>query len=83
MDTRTLQREVTWAEDRATVRTDPSADPGAEVEGWAVSINRMPSTFPFDLGIKAINLRGRTPRLFDRMSPINLLTRRNQNSSFR
>ena len=83
MNTRSLQRKVTWAEDRATVRTDPSADPGAEVEGGAVSLNRTPPTFPFDLGIKAINLRGTTPRLFDRMSPINLLTRRSQNSSSR
>ena len=26
---------MTWAEDRAPVGTDPSADPGAESEGWA------------------------------------------------
>ena len=64
MNIRTLKREVTWAEDRATVRTDPSADPGAEVEGGAVSLNRVPPTFPFDLGIKAINLRSRMLRFF-------------------
>jgi len=32
-----LQTQLTWAEDRAPVRTDPSADPGAKTEGRAVT----------------------------------------------
>ena len=31
-----LQRKAAWAEDRATQRCDPSADPGAKTEGRAV-----------------------------------------------
>jgi hypothetical protein len=65
------------------VRTDPSADPGAEVEGGAASLTRMSPTFPFDLGTKAINLRGTMPRLFGRMPPHNLRTWQSHNSSFR
>ncbi len=30
-----LQPEMAWAEDRATQRCDPSADPGAKTEGRA------------------------------------------------
>jgi hypothetical protein len=33
---RRLQRKAAWAEDRATQRCDPSADPGAKTEGRAV-----------------------------------------------
>ena len=31
-----LQLTMTWAEDRATQRCDPSADPGAKTEGRVV-----------------------------------------------
>jgi hypothetical protein len=31
-----LRSEAAWAEDRATQRCDPSADPGAKTEGRAV-----------------------------------------------
>ena len=31
-----LQHKTAWAEDRATQRCDPSADPGAKTEGGAV-----------------------------------------------
>ncbi len=34
-DRRTVGSPMTWAEDRATVGTDPSADPGAKTEGRA------------------------------------------------
>ena len=37
MNHATAQWPSTWAEDRAPVRTDPSADPGAETEGRAAS----------------------------------------------
>src|SRR5271157_1556369 len=33
---RMIQFLLTWAEDRATVGTDPSADPGAKTEGAAL-----------------------------------------------
>ena len=36
MSTVELQPTMTWAEDRATQRCDPSADPGAKTEGRAV-----------------------------------------------
>ena len=31
-----LQPIMTWAEDRALLRSNPSADPGAKIEGWVV-----------------------------------------------
>ncbi len=37
MRARALQPASAWAEDRATVRTDPSTDPGAKTEVRAVS----------------------------------------------
>ena len=49
---------MTWAEDRATVGTDPSADPGAKTEGWAASLCGGPPFLPFGIGTKAINPRG-------------------------
>lgn len=39
--------EWTWAEDRAPVGTDPSADPGAESEGWAAQPAARLSTLRF------------------------------------
>jgi hypothetical protein len=36
MPDRLLQPKAAWAEDRATQRCDPSADPGAKTEGRAV-----------------------------------------------
>ena len=37
--TRAVQCDLTWTEDRAPVRTDPSAAPGAETEGRADAFN--------------------------------------------
>ena len=37
--TRAVQCDLTWTEDRAPVKTDPSAAPGAETEGRAVALN--------------------------------------------
>ena len=38
---------MTWAEDRATLGSDPSADPGAKTEGWAAaSLCRPPFPYP-------------------------------------
>ena len=54
--------QTAWAEDRATVGTDPSADPGAKTEGRAADrqVRRL-SFHPFGIGIKAINPSGRSP----------------------
>jgi hypothetical protein len=55
---------MAWAEDRATVGTDPSADPGAKTEGWAAaSLCRPPFPDPLrdwhecDKSIRARTLR--------------------------
>jgi hypothetical protein len=39
MHLRGLQRNTAWTEDRATLRSDPSAVPGAKTEGQAVHGN--------------------------------------------
>lgn len=51
-----VEQPVAWAEDRATVGTDPSADPGARTEGRAMSsfVARLSLT-PFGIGAKALN----------------------------
>jgi len=57
-----IQSRATWAEDRATLGSDPSADPGARAEGRAIEpVARLSP--PFGFGIKAINPRpeGATP----------------------
>ena len=52
-----VQSTSTWAEDRATLGSDPSADPGAKTEGRAIeSVARL--SRPFGIGIEAINPRG-------------------------
>jgi hypothetical protein len=55
------------AEDTALQRCNRSAVPGAETEVRAAS--PPPKFPPFGISAKAQNLRGTTPRLFDRMSP--------------
>lgn len=52
-----IQSTSTWAEDRATLGSDPSDDPGAKTEGRAIASVARLST-PFGIGIKAINPRG-------------------------
>jgi len=42
----TLRSNVTWAEDRAPVRTDPSADPGAKTEVRAASFTGVARSSP-------------------------------------
>jgi hypothetical protein len=59
--TRAVRCDSTLTEDRAPVRTDPSAVPGAETEGRAVALNGT-ADLPFGIGTYAINLRGRRPR---------------------
>jgi len=41
-----LQRLAAWAEDRATVRTDPSTDPGAKTEARAVGMQGVAARLP-------------------------------------
>ncbi len=40
-----LQRSVTWEEDRATQRCDPSAEPGVQTEARAVPIASAARSF--------------------------------------
>ena len=58
-----LQPDSAWAEDRALLRSNPSADPGAKTEGQAVASRRRLTFLPFGIGTNALNLRGTTPRL--------------------
>ena len=55
-----LRSLLNWTEDRATVGTDPSADPEAKTKGGLGGIPTRPlSSFPaFGIGTKAINPRG-------------------------
>lgn len=56
-----LQPDSAWAEDRALLRSNPSADPGAKTDGAARG--RPVLRFLIGIGIKALNLRGTMPRL--------------------
>ena len=67
MRSRTRPSLSTWAEDRALQRCNPSAVPGAETEARVVA--RPPGFLGFGISTPATNLRGTTPRRFDRMSP--------------
>ena len=51
-----VQQPATWAEDKATVGTDLSADPGAKTERRAMDdfVARL-FPIPFGIGINAIN----------------------------
>jgi hypothetical protein len=53
---------TTWTEDRATQECDPSADPEAKTEGWAV-VHAAARPSSFGIGTKAQNSRGTMPRL--------------------
>lgn len=59
----TVESTLTWAEDRATLGSDPSADPGAKTEGRATESAARPlqprgrPSRPFGIGIQAINPR--------------------------
>ena len=57
----------TWAEDRATLGSDPSADPGAKTEGRAEDRLTFSarSSHPFGIGTKAINPSRRSREQFD------------------
>ena len=41
-----LQPKMTWAEDRAMLRSNPSADPGAKTEVRAVDVLRSAARLP-------------------------------------
>lgn len=46
MDKFTLQSRMTWAEDRATLRSDPSAVPGAKTGARAVDVQHSIARLP-------------------------------------
>jgi len=58
---------TTWAEDRALLGSNPSADPGAKTGGRAadLTVGRSPSASPSGIGTKAINPSGRSPEQSD------------------
>lgn len=51
--------KLTWAEDRAPVRTDPSADSGPRPKDGRPLSATPPALHSFGIGVNAINLRGR------------------------
>ena len=65
-----VQSNTTWAEDGATLGSDPSADPGARTEGRAAQqVARLscpaPDAEPFGFGAKAINPRREVEKPLD------------------
>ena len=78
-----LQPKAAWAEDRALPRSNPSSHPGAKTGAGA---RHSPAPLPFyslRIGNKAINLRGRMPRLFRQDALPNSLTPNGKNSTSR
>ena len=74
-----IQSNLTWAEDRATLGSDPSADPGAKTEGRAAErVARLSS--PFGFGAHAINPRREVEELLDARGDAMCLCRRGQDS---
>jgi putative transposase len=83
-DANALQQQTTWAEDRATLRSDPSADPGAESEGRAVSSpQRMPPSFPLHSWHQCAKPDWHDAKLTTGKTPFNSLTPSDQNSNSR
>ena len=64
------QSRSTWAEDTALQRCTRSAVPGVGAVGRVGVFSGSAPSPPFSFNIKAPNLRGTTPRPFDRMSPL-------------
>ena len=66
-----LQPDSAWAEDRALLRSNPSADPGAETECHSSAWLRCDlgqRKLRSGIGTKAKNLRGRSREICDRKS---------------
>ena len=62
-----LQTMLAWAEDRALLRSNPSADPGAKTGARAERYARLCAHSPIahnssGIGTNATNLRGTMPR---------------------
>lgn len=64
------QSRSTWAEDTALQRCTRSAVPGVGAVGRVGVFSGSAPSPPVSFNIKAPNLRGTTPRPFDRMSPL-------------
>ena len=77
-----LQRPVPWAEDRALLRSNPSADPGAKTADRAASVRLVSLIRVSGIGTQAMNLRGRMPRhLGQDVTPNSLMSSSNYSSS--
>jgi hypothetical protein len=65
-----VEQQPAWAEDRATVGTDPSADPGAKTQRRAMNsfVARL-LRIPFGIGTKAINPSRRSRESWNLQSP--------------
>jgi hypothetical protein len=62
------QSTSTWAEDTALLRSNRSAVPGVGADGRVGALSGSAPCTPSSFNTKAPNLRGTTPRPFDRMS---------------
>ena len=65
-----VEQPPAWAEDRALLGSNPSADPGAKTERRAMdsSVARLSST-PFGIGVKAKNPSRRSREHLDIQTP--------------
>lgn len=75
-----VQSNVTGAEDRATLGSDPSADPGARTEGRATASARVACLSSFGFGMNAINPRAETTEPVRRARPRTGVTPTAENS---
>jgi hypothetical protein len=79
-----LQHQTTWAEDRATQRCDPSADPGGRDRRMGgAPAQQAPPSFPFDLGHQSDKPDWHDATVTTGRMPFNSLTTHDQNSSSR
>jgi len=78
-----LQHQTTWAEDRATQRCDPSADPGGRDRRMGGAPQLAPPSFPFDLGHQCDKPDWHDAAVTNGRTPCNSLTTSDQNSSSR
>ena len=75
-----LQHRTTWAEDRALLRSNPSADPGGRDRRMGGAPQHAPPSFPFDLGHQCDKPDWHDAQVTTGTMPCNSLTPEGQSS---